>query len=73
MNCAKPYHGILWASQWLVVKHPTANVGDARDSSSIAGLGRSPEGGNGNPLQCSCLENSMDRETVHGATKVRHN
>ena len=30
-------------------------------SSPIPGLGRSPEGGNGNPLQCSCLENSMDR------------
>ena len=33
----------------------------ARDLSSIPGSGRSPGGGNGNPLQCSCLENSMDR------------
>ena len=32
-------------------------------------MGRFPEGGNGNPLQYSCLENCMDRETVHGATK----
>ena len=41
----------------------------------IPGLGRSPGEGNGNPLQYSCLENSMDREawwaTVHGAAKSR--
>ena len=40
---------------------------------SIAGSGRSLEEGNGNPLQYSCLENSMDREIwwalVHGVTK----
>ena len=40
---------------------------------SIPGLGRSPEGGNGNLLQCSCLENPMDRgawwATVHGVAK----
>ena len=40
---------------------------------SIPGLGRSPGGGNGNPLQCSCLENSMDRGAwwtiVHGGCK----
>ena len=41
-----------------VVKNPPANAGDA---GSIPGSGRSPGGGNGNPLQCSCLENSMDR------------
>ena len=39
---------------------------------SIPGLGRSPGEGNGNPLQCSCLENPMDRgawwATVHGVT-----
>ena len=39
----------------------------------IPGLGRSPEGGNGYPLQCSCLENSTDRgawwATVHGVAK----
>ena len=42
----------------------------------IPGLGRSPEEGNGNPLQHSCLENPMDRGawqvTVHGVTRVRH-
>ena len=55
-----------------VVKIPPANV---QDVASIPGLGRSPGEGNGNPLQCSCLENLMDRgawrATVHGASKIR--
>ena len=42
----------------------------------IAGLGRSPGEGNGNPLQYSCLENPIDRgawqATVHGVARVRH-
>ena len=37
----------------LDVKHPPANVGDVRDAGSIPGLGRSPRGGHGNPLQYS--------------------
>ena len=45
----------------LVVKNPSANAGDIRDVDSIPGSGRSPGDGNGNPLQYSCLENSMDR------------
>ena len=45
----------------LAVKNPPANAGVVRDTSSIPGLGRSPGGGNGNPLQYSCLENPMDR------------
>jgi len=45
----------------LVVKNPPANAGDIRDVSSVLGLGRFPGEGNGNPLQYSCLENSMDR------------
>ena len=45
----------------LVVKNMPANVGDVRDTGLIPGLGRSPGGGHGNPLQCSCLENPMDR------------
>ena len=53
-----------------VVKNPPANAGD---TGSIPGLGRSPGAGNGSPLQCSCLENAMDRgawqATVHGVTK----
>ena len=40
----------------MVVKNLPANAGDARDASSISGLGISPGGGNGNPCQCSCWE-----------------
>ena len=42
-----------------VVKKPPANAGDVRDMGLIPGLGRSPGGGHGNPLQYSCLENAM--------------
>ena len=56
-----------------VVQSPPANAGNARDTGSISGSGRSPGVGNGNSLQYSCLENSMDRgawwATVHGVTK----
>ena len=45
----------------LVVKNLPTNAGDIRDAGSIPGWGRSPGGGNGNPLQSSCLENPMDR------------
>ena len=45
-----------------VVKNMPANAGDARDAGSVPGSERSPGGGNGNPLQYSCLENPMDRE-----------
>ena len=44
-----------------MVKNPPANAGDIGDTSSITGSGRCPGGGNGNPLQYSCLENPMDR------------
>ena len=48
---------------------------NAGDTGSIPGLGRSPGGGHDNPLQYSCLENSMDREAwqaiVHRVTKSR--
>ena len=44
-----------------MVKNPPANARDVRDAGSIPGWGRSPGGGHGNPLQYSCLENSMDR------------
>ena len=46
-----------------MVKNPPANAGDIRDTGSILRLGRSPAGGNGNPLKYSCLENPMDRGT----------
>ena len=44
-----------------MVKNPPAHTGDARDSSSIPGSGRSCGEGNDKPLQDACLENSMDR------------
>ena len=44
-----------------MVKNLPASTGDIRDSGSIPGSGRSPREGNGNPLQYSCLENTMDR------------
>ena len=51
-------------------KEPTCNVGDL---GSIPGLGRSSGEGSDNPLQYSCLENSMDKRswqaTVHGVAK----
>ena len=43
-----------------VVKNQPANAGDARNVGSIPGSGRSPGGGNGNPLQYSCLGNLME-------------
>ena len=53
---------LKWASQVvLVLKNLPASAGDIRDVGLIPGSGRSPGGGNGNPLQYSCLENSMDR------------
>ena len=56
----------------LVIKYLPANAGDIRDTGLIPESGRFPGEGNGNPLQYSCLENPMDRETlwatVHGIT-----
>ena len=56
-----------------VVKNLPANAGDTGDMALTPGSVRSPGEGNDNPLQYSCLENSMDREvwpaTVHGVTK----
>ena len=49
-----------------VVKNPSTNAGDTRDLSLIPGCGRSPEGGNGNPLQYSRLRNPMDRRSLVG-------
>ena len=56
-----------------MLKNPPASAEDTRDAGSIPGSGRSPGGGNGNPLQYSCRENSMDRgawqATVRGVPK----
>ena len=57
----------------LVVENLPSSAGDTGDTGSIPGLGTSRGIGNGNPLQYSCLENSMDRgawwAAVHGVTK----
>ena len=63
---------LRYADDWIwlgnspvaqLVKNLPANAGDIRDMGSILGLGISPGKGNGNTLQYSCLENSMDRGT----------
>ena len=64
----------MWASQAaLGLKNLPANAGDVRDMGSVPRSGRSPERGNGNPLQYSCLKNPIDsaawRAMVHGAAK----
>ena len=64
---------VVRASQvLLVVKNPPANVGDIRDAGSIPGSGRSPGGGNSNPLQYSSLENPMDRGAWWGYSPWGH-
>ena len=54
-----------------MVNNPPANAGDV---GSVLGLGRSPGGGHGNPLQYSCLGDPMDRgawqATAHGVARV---
>ena len=56
-----------------MVRNLPANAGNIRDAGSVLGLGRSPGGGHGNPLQYSCLENPVDRgawqATAHRVTK----
>ena len=48
-------------AQHIKKKKSACNAGDTGDAGSIPGLGTSPEGGNSNPLQCSCLKNLMDK------------
>ena len=61
----------------LVVKKLPANAGNIRDACSVPGSGRCPGGGHSDPLQYSCLENPMDRETGGlqsiGLQRVGHN
>ena len=67
---------ILDFSGSSVVKDLPASVGDVKDSGSIPESGRSPKEGNGNPLQHSCLENSMGRgawqATVRESQRIKH-
>ena len=77
-------HGVAksrtWLSDWTKLNWGSSDgkkyACNAGDPSSIPGSGRSPGEGNGNPLQYSCLKNSMDRgawrATVHGVTRVGH-
>ena len=57
-----------------MINNPFANIEDLGDAGLLLGLGRSAGEGNGNPLQYSCLEDSMDRgawqATVHGVSRV---
>ena len=66
---------ILGLPRWLSGKESACNAGNARDAGSIPGSGRSPEGGNSNPLQYSCMENPMGRGAwqaiVHRIAKSR--
>ena len=68
--CFVDYNALNELPQWLSGKESTCNAGDLP---SVPGLGRSPGGGNGNPLQFSCLRNPMDRgawqATACGVTK----
>ena len=71
----KSFHTVYFMSSQSIFpggtsgKEPACHAGGIGDTGSIPGSGRSPGGGNGNPLQYSCLENSMDRgawwATVH--------
>ena len=58
-----------------MIKNLSANAEDIRDMGSIPGLGRSPGGGHGNPLQYSCWDNPMDRgawhANIHGVAQSR--
>ena len=66
------FYFVLGFPRDTMVKNLPASAGDTRDSGLIPGLGKSPEVGNGNLLQYSCLEKSLDRgdwqATVHGVT-----
>ena len=70
-NCS---YNTLWAfPSGSVGKESACNAGEARDMGLISGSGRSPGEGHSNPLQCSCLENPLDRGAwlvaVHGVAK----
>ena len=58
-----------------VVRNPTANAGDIRDTGSIPGWGRAPGEGHGNPLHYSCLENPHGQRSLEGSMglqRVKH-
>ena len=67
------FRGCLGNSRWCSGKESACSAGDTREAGLIPGSGKSPQVGNGNPLQYSCLGNPMDRgaweATAHGAAK----
>ena len=65
-------HSSLGFPVGSVVKNLPTNAGDARNVGSVSGWGRSLGLGNGNPLQYSCLKNSMNSGSM-GSQKLRHN
>ena len=66
-------YGNFMASQVVLVeRNSPANAGDIRDVGSIPGWRRSPEGGHGNPLQCSCLERPRDRGAWRAIVQEDH-
>ena len=84
VECCQSFLDEFWWAVWLltgfpgglVIKNLPTNAGDAGDSGLIPGLGRSPGKRNGNPLQCSCLQNPTDSRawgaTVHGVKRVKN-
>ena len=54
-----------------MVKNPPANAADTGNAGMIPGFGRSSGGGNGSPLQCSCLDRGTWGATVCGVVKSR--
>ena len=56
----------------LLVRNPSAYAGHVRDTGSIPGSERSPGGGHGNPLQCSCLENPHGQRSLAGYSPQGH-
>ena len=81
-KCKCLFNKCCWINKIFICRgFPCGSAGkesasNAGDLSSIPGLGRSPGEGNDYPLQYSCLENSMDKETwsatVMGSQRIRH-
>ena len=82
--CFADIHFSLWADAEMLwgfpggsaIKNPPAYAGATGDTGSVPGLGRSPGGGNGNPLQYSCLEYSKGKRSLAVSSpwgcRVRH-
>ena len=62
----------FWSNLVLVIKNLPAIAGDIRDTGLILGLGISPGGGHGNPLQYSCLQNPHGQRTLVGHSSLGH-